>query len=150
MQGALNKKELLEEYPEDIPPEFDPDLLPHLDRHQVVFFNETHMDQEGGPVFTGKYQVRFPRDNLERYCPPFPGNPNPNSKYGPLKAKPSFKYNRQARFCLGVAATRTTDGRNIGKRSVIFDYLGQRLVSISEYERRTTEEMKMVKTLEIR
>ena len=122
-------------------------IVPQLDRNQVVFFDECHMDQEGGPVTGGKYRVQFPRDAQGRFSPPSPTNPNP--QYAPLRPKPSYKYTQQARFCLGVVAIRTKDGRIIGRRSAVFDYTGQRLISIAEYKRRMKEEMNMVRNLAV-
>ena len=95
----------------------------------------------------GKYQVRFPRDAKGRFCPPSPSNPNPD--YAPLRPKPSYKYTQQARFCLGVVAVKTKDGRIIGRRSAVFDYTGQRLISIAEYKRRMKEEMQRVRNLAV-
>ena len=105
------------------------------------------MDQEGGPVTGGKYQVRFSRNAEGRYSPPSPANPDPH--YAPLRPKPSYKSTQQARYCLEVVAVRTKDGRVIGRRSVVFDYTGQRLISISEYKRRMKEEMNRVRNLTI-
>ena len=136
MQGRLTKKELVWEYPNGIPNEFDPDDLPKIILNQVVFFDEMHMNQEGGLVYKTKYQVRFPRDDQGRYSPLSPSNPNPT--YAPLKNKPRYKYTQQARFCLGLAAIRTIDGRIVGKRSVVFGYLQQRLISIGEYKKKQT------------
>ena len=95
----------------------------------------------------GKYQVRFPRDAQERFFLPSPTNPNP--QYAPLRPKPSYKYTQQARFCLGVVAVKTKDGRIIGRRSAVFDYTGQRLISIAEYKRRMKEEMQRVRNLAV-
>ena len=44
MQGKINKKQLTNKYSNGIPPEHSPDLLPNLSRHQVVFFDEMHVD----------------------------------------------------------------------------------------------------------
>ena len=129
----VDKEKLNQEYPAGIPREFDPDRLPSLNPHQVVFFDKTHIAQEGGPIYRGRYQVRFPRDDSGRYCPVSPANPTP--KYAPLRPKPSFEYVQQGRFCLGVAAVKMRDGRIVGRRTVVFDYSGKRLVSISEYKK---------------
>ena len=60
MQGVLRSEEIKYQHDSSIPYEFDCTQLPQLDRNQVVFFDECHMDQEGGPVTGGEYQVRFP------------------------------------------------------------------------------------------
>ena len=46
MWDELTKGQFQNEYPADISPESDPDLLPDMDRHQVVFYDEIHMEQE--------------------------------------------------------------------------------------------------------
>ena len=147
MTGRLTKGELEVEYPEGIPKEFDPEQLPTISRHQVVFFDEVHMDQECGPCYRHKYQIRFPRDAQGRYAPQSTSNPNPI--YAPLKPKPTFKYSQQARFCLGVAAVKKLDGSINGRRSLVFDYTSQRLVSIKEYRERTKAEIERVRNLDI-
>ena len=106
-----------------------------------------HVEQEGGPSYRSKYQIRFPRDANGKYCPASPTNPEPI--FAPIRNKPSFKYCQQARFSLGCAAVKLSDGRIVGKRTIVFDCTGQRLVSIGEYDRRVREEINRVKTLKI-
>ena len=137
MRGVITKDELQQEYKDTLPDHFNPDLLPKLSRHQVVFFDEMHMNQEGGPVYNQSYQIRFPRDEQGRYSPRSATNPNPI--YNPIRKKPSYKYTQQARFCLGCAAILRPDGSVCGKRSKVFDYTGQRLVSIRECKRRIAQ-----------
>ena len=147
MRGEITIEQLNEEYNNNIPNEYDPRLLPTLTRNQIVFFDESHLEQEAGPVYRCKYQIRFPRDRLGRYSPPSPTNPTPI--YAPIRSTPSFKYSQQARFCLGVAAPKMPDGRVVGRRSMVFDYTSQRLISIKEYERRVKEEILRVKSLQV-
>ena len=106
-----------------------------------------HIDQEGGPAYRNKYQISFPRDEQGRYSPQSPTNPKPI--YALIRKKPSFKFSQQARFCLGCAAVEMRNGTIIGKRPYIFDYTDQRLVSISEYDRRVRCEIQRVKSLNI-
>ena len=43
---------LLEEYESNaIPDYYNPDLLPHLTTEQIVYYDEMHVKQEGGPLF---------------------------------------------------------------------------------------------------
>ena len=105
-----------------------------------------HIEQKGDPAYRTKYQARFPRDANGRYSPASSAIPTPI--YTPLD-KPSFKYCQQARFCLGCAAIELLDGRIMGKRSYVFDYTDQRLVSIGEYDRRVRDETNWVKSLKI-
>jgi hypothetical protein len=64
MLKDLNKQDLIthfKTYP--LPTCFEPTLLPSIDRSQIVFWDETHIAQEGGmPSRTG-VSIRFPRDN---------------------------------------------------------------------------------------
>ena len=147
MQGKISPEELEQKYPNGIPKEYDPVLLPDLTRHQVVFSDETHFDQEGGPAYRSKYQIRFPRDSSGRYSPPSVTNPTPI--YPPIEEKTSFKYAQQVCFCLGCATIKLPGGRVIGRRSYIFDYIGQRLVSIVVCARRVREELNRVKSLKV-
>ena len=48
MLGDLTEEELKYEYPDGIPMEYDPKQLPRLLRNQVIFYDETHLEQEGG------------------------------------------------------------------------------------------------------
>ena len=48
MLGEISSDESKTEYPDGIPKEFDPDQLPRLTRNQVIFYDETHLEQEGG------------------------------------------------------------------------------------------------------
>ena len=47
MLGEISIGDLEEQYPESIPPAFDPRLLSKLSCNQFVFFDETHIEQEG-------------------------------------------------------------------------------------------------------
>ena len=59
MQGALTTEDIKQQHDNTIPYEFDCTEIPQLDRNQVVFFDECHIEQEDGPVTGAKYQVRF-------------------------------------------------------------------------------------------
>ena len=48
MLGGISVDELKYEYPDGIPNEFGPDQQPRLTRNQVIFYDETHLEQEGG------------------------------------------------------------------------------------------------------
>lgn len=134
MQKAITREQLEKEHFEEMTPQFDPDQLPSLSRHQDIFYDEMHLDQEGGSVMHSKYQIRFPRDASGRYSPPSATNPNPI--YALLKPKPSLKFTQQVRFCLGCGAVELTDGTIVGRGILVFDYSAQRLISIGEYKRR--------------
>ena len=142
MQGKIKKEDLLREYKSNIPFEFDPEKLPTISPHQVIFFDEIHIDQEAG--FTSKtgVQIRFPRDINRKYSPKSDSNPNPI--YAPLQHKPSFKYTSQARFSIGVAVVKKI-GATTGLRSKVFDYSMKRLISIKEFNRKIEAEIQRVK-----
>ena len=130
----FKKKDLFDEYNREIPYEFDPDKLPKLTEHQVVFFDEIHIDQEAGLISKTGVQIRFPRDEKGRYAPKSETNPNPI--YAKIQHKPSFKYTAQGRFCIGVAAVKLGNGITIGKRSMVYDYSCKRLISIKELKKK--------------
>lgn len=48
MRGKSNKEELLIEYNGDIPEFLNPDKLPKITREQVVWYNKTQIEQDGG------------------------------------------------------------------------------------------------------
>ena len=70
MLGEISTEQLKSEYPDGIPIEFDPEHLPALSRNQVIFYDETHLEYEGGSTTTTGYQIRFPRDSEGRYSSP--------------------------------------------------------------------------------
>ena len=83
MQQKIKKVELETEYPDGIPTEYDPDLLLNLSHHQVVFFDEMHVEHEGGPTYQTKYQIRFSRDADGKYSQVSPASLIPI--YAPIK-----------------------------------------------------------------
>ena len=95
---------LLEEYGSNcIPDYYNPDLLPHLTTEQIVFYDEMHVEQEGGPLFHNREQICFHRDASGKYDPT-------STTLAPESAITTFKYAGQARFCLGVSKVRLLDG----------------------------------------
>ena len=65
MRGVITKQQLQEEYNGKLPDHYNPDLLPKLSRHQVIFFEEMHMNQEGGPIYNRNYQSVFPETSTD-------------------------------------------------------------------------------------
>ena len=65
MQNKITKEELEQEYPSGISLQFDPYKLPDLTVHQVVFFDEMHMDQEAEPSFRSKFQTPLPPHSIQ-------------------------------------------------------------------------------------
>ena len=64
---------------------------------QVVWYDEMQIEQSGlSSCHISKKQVRFRRDMDGKY--------NPDGEYGEEKTERTFKYSKQGKFCLGVAA----------------------------------------------
>ena len=146
MLGVITEEELKCEYPDGIPMEYDPKQLPRLTREQVIFYDETHLEQEEGSTTTTGYQIRFPRDSEGRYSPLPPSNPR--SIYAEKVTRTSFKYAGQSRLCLGVAAVKMLDGTEVGMKSRVFDYTGRGLIGLVEWRKRIQQEIDRVRNLQ--
>ena len=142
MRGLITKDQLLTEYNGDIPPWFDPSKLPSLTREQVVWFDETHIEQEGGVISKTGVQVRFPRDINGKYAPNHPA-----PIYAAKMNKPTFKYASQCRICIGVAAVMLNNGEVEGRKSKVYSYTGKRLVSITEMAEHRKKEIQQIRTI---
>ena len=114
------KDQLLTEYDGDIPPWFDPRKLPLLTHEQVIWFDETHIEQEAGVISKTGIQIRFPRDENGKYAPN-----HPNPIYFEKMNKPTFKYAAQCRICIGVAAVMLENGEIEGRKSKVYSYTGK-------------------------
>ena len=90
ISGDAWSEELNQQHPNGIPPAFNQRLLPKYTRHQVVFFDETHIEQEEEFITTTGYQIHFPHDENGKYSPPSVSNPWPI--FAELEKKPLFKY----------------------------------------------------------
>ena len=130
MLGRITKKDLLDRcHTFPLPPWFDPDVLPTIDNHQLVWFDEMHIKQEGGSRMFNHMQIRFRRDAEGKYDPTSEHIASPTFRA-------SYKYANEARFCLGVAKVRLLDGSEEGRRCRVFDYTGKRIVSITEWDKK--------------
>ena len=49
--------------------------------------------------------------------------------------KATFKYEKEGRFCLGVAKVGSKYGTIIGKRCQVFDYSDKKIVTIDDYKK---------------
>ena len=95
------------------------------------FFNEVHIQQVSGPPTKDKcneHNIRFTIDK--------DGNIGvKRDKYDtsnqPKKA--AFKYEREGRFCLGVAKIKNKEGATTGKYCPVFGYSGGNIVIIDAY-----------------
>ena len=94
MLSDLTDEDLMKKHPEGISVQYDTKQLTRLSRNQVIFYDETHLEQEGGggSTTTIDYQIRFPRDSDGWYAPLSPSNLD--SIYADRVTKTSFKYAR--------------------------------------------------------
>ena len=139
MLGRITLRHLHLEYTNNpIIPNPIPDSLHHP--WTSCFFNEVHIEQEGGSTIHDKLQIRFTRNDE--------GNYDPTSiKIAAEEYTSTFKYTQQARFCLGVAKVRLLDGQIEGRKCKAFDYISKRILTIQMYKIKTQDELKKVKSL---
>ena len=103
MMGNLTDEEVLKDRHGQIhhgpaPPMFEKNLLPSISNTQIAWWDECHIEQQGGKVGNKMYQYSFRRDETGKLC-----------KHGEyktdLETKTAFKYPEQGRFSFGVAKT---------------------------------------------
>ena len=86
-------------------------------------------------------QIRFPRNEDGSYNPA-------GSHLNPEQTNTTFKYTQQARFCLGVSKVRNFEtGEVEGRRSRVFSYTNNKIVSIAEYKIKVQQEITRVQRL---
>ena len=49
--------------------------------------------------------------------------------------KATFKYEQEGQFCLEVAKVESKDGKITGKRCLVFNYTGKKIVKIDAYKK---------------
>ena len=86
--------------------------------------------------------IRFPSDEE--------GNVDvKNCQYGtnnqPKKA--TFKYEKEGRFYLGAAKIESKNGTITGKRCLVFEYTGKKIVTIDAYKKEIIKEFARVRQL---
>ena len=100
----------------------------------LILFDKIHVKQVIRPLTTsqvGDYNILFTRAgdgklDVER------GVYDTNNQ--PKKA--TFKYKQEGVFCLGVAKVESKEYETItGKRSPVFDYAGNKIVTIGSYKK---------------
>jgi hypothetical protein len=96
---------------------FDPNVLPSLSLHQLIFFDECHKKCEIGR--TGETVYSFPRDADRVY--------NLEGGIAKVDKKLYVKYAKEGQFSFGVAAVNMHDGTVEGRRCRTFDYSGKNL-----------------------
>ena len=123
------------------PPWFEQKLLPRLTEHQIAWWDECHIEQQGGKVGNRAFQYSFKRDENGKL-----------SKKGtyqePELTKTTFKFPEQARFSFGVATVCASGGTKlVGKRCPMFNYTGQNIVTREVFGKHMKEECDRVKKL---
>ena len=104
---------------------------------QLVLSDEVHVKQVYGPPTTSRVKecnVLFPR-NEEWEVDVKRGVYETNNQ--PKRA--TFKYNKEGRFCIGVAKVESKYGKIIGKRCPELDYTDKRIVTIDAYKNNLNE-----------
>ena len=88
----------------NLPREFDPKQLPRVSVDQTIWFDETHIQQEGGQISRGGVQIRFPRDTNGTLSPSM--DKSSDEMYNEIISKSIFKYAKEVRFCLGICVVK--------------------------------------------
>lgn len=147
--GKITKDEIEHEYlNKTVPKYYDHNYLPRIYPDQVVWFDETHIQQEGGRVSRTGVSIRFPRDANGAFSPQSDVNPVP--LYNKELKRPVYKYAQEARFCLGVCVVKDVNNELIGKKSKPFSYTMKTIIGIAEWDKLTSQEFKRVKQLDIK
>ena len=139
---SKNKKEdlLKEHHTFPLPLYYEPLLLPRLYPDQIVWFDETHIEQEGGAASRTGVQIRFPRDTAGRFSPLLD-----NPTYKALYPRQTFKFASEGRFCLGVAIILDNNGKYIVKKTKLFAYTSKKIDTIKVWNETVFSENKRVK-----
>ena len=129
MFGVLTPQEIEKEYNGmTIPCYFNHSLLPKLEIDQIVFFDETHISQKDRLISRSGIQIRFPGNSIGVYTPVT--SESSEVRYNDRLKQPTFKYEKEARFLLGVCVTKDTSGNYIGFKIKADSYTMKTIVSI--------------------
>ena len=105
----------------------------------MAHFDEIHIDQQAKHVSSDGNQIRFRRDKNGKVMQPLQSG----GSYRELATETTFKYAKDACFCLSVAKVclLNSDGKEYyeGRRCQTFDYTGKCLLSISDYKKMDDE-----------
>ena len=77
-----------------------------------------------------EHSIRFPRDE-EGEIDVKTGKYETDNQ----QKKATFKYEQEGRFCLGVANIKSKNGTITGKICLVFDYSGEKIVTIDAYKK---------------
>ena len=127
-----------------LPDQYNIDKLGSLSLAQIAFWDETHKKILVGTMGANntQYQVRFRRDEFG--CPVGAGKTGTLTKEG---TRLNMKYSSEVRLCLGVAKQLSSDGTEEGSTLPLFNYTGQTIVTIKDWDRMVENEKKRVKGL---
>ena len=116
-------------------------LLPNLDKEQIGWWDECHIEQQGGKVGNRIVQYSFKRDEQ--------GNLSKDGEYSNnLLTKTSFKYPEQGRFSFGVAKVKKIGSEEAeGVRMPAINYTNKTLCTIDTFNKHMQEECKRITTL---
>ena len=117
-----------------IPPWFDPTLLPKITHTQIVWWDECHIEKQGGKLGNRNLCFQFKRDKNGKLCN--------DGEYNDLPTRTTYKFPEQVRFCFGDA-TRLLLGEDVlsGVRCEMLDYTSRMIVTHEVYEKYLKEEM---------
>ena len=101
--------------------------LPKIDKTQIGWWEECHIEQQGGKVGNRMVQYSFKRDEN--------GNLSEQGEYSEnLLTRTQFKYPEQGRFCFGVAKVKKLDAEEEeGVRLGLIDYTGKTMCTIETF-----------------
>ena len=98
--------------------------LPNLDKSQIGWWDECHIEQQGGKVGNRMVQYSFKRDEN--------GNLSKDGEYSDeLLTRTMFKFPEQGCFCFGVAKVKKMDSdKEEGVRLPLIDYINKKYLYI--------------------
>ena len=125
------------------PPWFDRNhpLMPKLDHDQIEWWDECHIEQQGGKVGNKMVQYSFKRDKE--------GNLSKTGEYtNELLNRTLFNFPEQGRFSFGVAKVRKVGSDSSeGVRIKEVNYTRKNIVTIDVYEGHVKTELNRAKNL---
>ena len=125
----------------NLPEHFKKANLPKINLDKICWWDEHHVECIIGGLGNSKTQFRFPTNEAGKLDPV-------NGKIRkPKKRKLNVKYNKQGRYCFGVASVKK-NGIRTGKRAQMFTYTGKKVVGIPAYDALLAKEIKRVKNME--
>ena len=112
---------------------YEKEQLPSLTSTQLVFFDEVHIQQVSGPPVKrnlNEHNIQFPRDeegNIDDKKGKYEKNNQPKNS--------TFKYEQEGRFFPCLANIKSKNGTITGKICLVFDYSGEKIVTIDAYKK---------------